>query len=66
MSALLAVMLAAAEIQGYVSDERAVGKTRPGKEAHNCAKRCVDAGWPSSRLTVRVKQFRQSPVPAQP
>lgn len=30
-----------------ISDE-ACGwnNARPGKEAHDCAKRCVDAGWP--------------------
>ena len=47
MSALLVVLLAAAEIQGYISDE-ACGwnNARPGKAAQECARKCVDAGWP--------------------
>ncbi len=47
MSALLVVLFAAAEIQGYISDE-ACGwnNARPGKEAQECARKCVDAGWP--------------------
>ena len=47
MSALLFVLLAAAEIQGYISDE-ACGwnNARPGKEAQECARKCVNAGWP--------------------
>ena len=47
MSALLVVFIAAAEIQGYISDA-ACGwnNARPGKEAQECAKKCVDAGWP--------------------
>ena len=44
----LLVLVTAAEFQGYISDE-ACGwnNARPGKEAQECAKRCVDAGWPS-------------------
>ena len=47
MSAVLFVFLAASEIQGYISDE-ACGwnNARPGKEAQECARKCVDAGWP--------------------
>jgi len=45
---LIAVLflLAAAEIEGYISDA-ACGwnNARPGKEAQECAKKCVDAGW---------------------
>ncbi len=42
----LLILLAAAEIQGYISDA-ACGwnNARPGKEAQECAKKCVDAGW---------------------
>ena len=41
------VLLAAAEFNGYISDE-ACGwnNARPGKEAKECARKCVDAGWP--------------------
>ena len=47
MDALFTVMLTAAEIHGYISDE-ACGwnNARPGKEAQECARKCVDAGWP--------------------
>lgn len=47
MSLFFAVLLAA-EIQGYISDE-ACGwnNARPGKEAQECARKCVDAGWPA-------------------
>ncbi len=41
------VLFAAAEIHGYISDE-ACGwnNARPGKEAQECARKCVAAGWP--------------------
>jgi hypothetical protein len=41
------LLLAAVEIQGYVSDQ-ACGwnNARPGKEARECARKCVEAGWP--------------------
>lgn len=44
---LLATLLLAAELQGYVSDE-ACGwnNAREGKEAKECAEKCVKAGWP--------------------
>ncbi|MBY0504766.1 MAG: hypothetical protein K2X03_12705 [Bryobacteraceae bacterium] len=47
MSALVFVLLSAAEIQGYISDA-ACGwnNARPGKEAQECARKCVEAGWP--------------------
>ncbi len=47
MGVLFVVLLAAAEIQGYISDE-ACGwnNARPGKAAQECARKCVDAGWP--------------------
>lgn len=47
MGALLLAAFVAAEIQGYISDE-ACGwnNARPGKEAKECARKCVDAGWP--------------------
>ncbi len=45
---LIFVVLLAAEIHGYISDE-ACGwnNARPGKEAQECARKCVDAGWPA-------------------
>ena len=47
MTALLLLAFTAAEIQGYISDS-ACGwnNARPGKEAQECARKCVDAGWP--------------------
>ena len=44
---LLLTLLLAAELQGYISDE-ACGwnNAREGKEARECAEKCVKAGWP--------------------
>ncbi len=43
---VLCLSLSAAEIRGYISDA-ACGwnNARPGKEAKECAVRCVKAGW---------------------
>jgi hypothetical protein len=47
MIVLAMVLLSASEIHGYISDE-ACGwnNARPGKAAQECARKCVDAGWP--------------------
>ena len=44
---LALLLLAAAELQGYISDE-ACGwnNAREGKEAKECARTCVKGGWP--------------------
>ena len=43
---LIAVSASAAEMTGYISDA-ACGwnNARPGKEAKECAQKCVKAGW---------------------
>jgi hypothetical protein len=70
--ALAVVLLAAAEIQGYISDA-ACGwnNARPGKEAQECARKCVDAGWPPvlvldggmTLLKIENKAERESVLP---
>jgi len=70
--ALAVVLVAAAEIQGYISDA-ACGwnNARPGKEAQECAKKCVDAGWPPvlvldggmSIFKIENKAERESVLP---
>ncbi len=72
MIALAVVLLAAAEIQGYISDA-ACGwnNARPGKEAQECARKCVDAGWPPvlvldggmSIFKIENKAERESVLP---
>lgn len=72
MIALAVVLLAAAEIQGYISDA-ACGwnNARPGKEAQECARKCVDAGWPPvlvldggmTLLKIENKAERESVLP---
>lgn len=44
---LVLALFAAIELHGYISDE-ACGwnNARPGKEAQECARKCVNAGWP--------------------